>query len=111
MKKFVSILLYFTVFLVISGCSSSSADTEENELNSNIETGVVTAVQNVVEQTESMANIDWPWGFDDYNIVDNGDGTYDTSGEFTWQDSIYRFDITVETDDGDSGRIIYYNVY
>ncbi|MDM5192621.1 hypothetical protein QUG02_06490 [Bacillus hominis] len=92
---------------MLVGCSSNSTSDDAE----NIDKGsIVVAIQEVVKQNEGIDNVDWPWDYDDYNIVDNGDNTYDTSGQFTWQDKIYNFNITVE-DTGSTIKILNYNVY
>lgn len=74
-----------------------------------METSIVLAVQDAVEQNEKIDNVEWSWSNDDYNIVDNGDGTYDTSGQFTWQDKRYDFNMTFK-DNGDTLKLLDYSV-
>ncbi|MYL56021.1 hypothetical protein GLW20_00690 [Virgibacillus halodenitrificans] len=113
MKRNNIVYLLISVFIILlTGCSSTSnteaADTADS--SEDITGHLVIALQDTVEDQEGLANVNWPWGYDDYNIVDNGDNTYDSSGEFTWNDNKYHFNITLE-DTGETIKVINYSVY
>ncbi|WP_397538267.1 hypothetical protein [Rummeliibacillus pycnus] len=106
MRK-ISFLIVSALTILATGCSSdSSSDSSSDDIETNIEL----AVQDAVEQNEKIDNVDWSWSKDDYHIIDNGDGTYDTSGQFSWHDKIYDFEMTFEDTDHNTLKLISYHI-
>lgn len=80
---------------LLAGCASDS-DRTTKPIDDELQQEFVTSIQEVVQNQEEMGDVTWPEDVEDYHIVDKGDGIYDTSGKFTWQNEEYEFDISFE---------------
>lgn len=110
MKKVFSLFLSCLCLLVLTACGSSTSASDDSGIDEDVQAGIVTAVHSAVRENEHFANVKWPSKFDDYNITETGDDTYNTSGEFEHNGTVYNFDIDIYTEDGDSGEVQSYSV-